>query len=196
MHRIARHQVQRDKPETGRADRLDDGRSSWVDHRTRQVRLGQFHARDVAMVPDPQIGESQTPQCRLGCLDLMQLHRHDLLKMRNSGRQTRRGGLVRTRQPKGAGETAYCCLVQAGVRQRPQDATHGGCPSTRTVRTASVIGILSVCDGPQPIAGHHIRGDATEQLVLAVKAAVRPILDVLSAVAFVRAHLNDLYPPM
>jgi hypothetical protein len=74
------------------------------------------------VVTDPQVGQPETAQRRLGRVDLGQLVRRDLLEVRDPGGEARSGRLVRRRQVEGAGDAPDGGLVEAGVRQRREDA--------------------------------------------------------------------------
>jgi hypothetical protein len=71
------------KSEPGGSNRLQDFRAKWIADRPDQVRRGQFNARDVVVVPNSQIRESEAPQGGFGTFDLAELGGRDYMMMGN-----------------------------------------------------------------------------------------------------------------
>jgi hypothetical protein len=78
----------------------------------------------------------------------------------------------------------------SGVGERAQHAVLGGGPGAGPVGAQHVVGVLAVGDRVEPVALPHLVGDAREQLVLAVVAAVRPVGPVGGPLALVGDDLD------
>src|SRR4051812_23866441 len=88
-------QIDRREPEPGSTyPAVDLGPRRFAD-RPDEIADGQFDARDVTVVPDPEIGETNCSDCCLGLLDLSELGRRDFLVVRDARRQARRGRFAR-----------------------------------------------------------------------------------------------------
>ncbi len=66
-----------------------------------------------------------------------------------------------------------------------------GRAGARPIRADGVIGVLAVGDGVEAVLGHHLVADSGEQLVLAVKAAVRSVRPVRGQIALVGGDLDQ-----
>ena len=71
--------------------------------------------------------------------------------VRNPRREARRSRLVGHLQAKGARQRTHCRLGDASVGERPQDIVISGGTRTWAVRSPSIVGVLSVRDGIQPV---------------------------------------------
>ena len=77
-------QVNRDEPEPRVGDRRAHGGPRWFGGNPLEIVSGQLDARNVAVMPHPDIIESEAAQRRLGPLDLTQLRRVDWVEMRDA----------------------------------------------------------------------------------------------------------------
>ena len=189
-------QIQRDEPEPGGRDRLDQPRSQRLGHGTRQVAVRQLDAGDVPVVADPAVGEPEVPHRGLGLLDLPQLARLDRLEVGDPRGEARGGGLVRARQPPRDGQGPNPGLADPGVGQGTQHPVLAGGQGTGPVRAAGVVGVLAVGDGVEPVGcevepvSGEVDAEAREQLVLAVVTPVRTVGPVGGTVPLPRRHLD------
>jgi hypothetical protein len=77
-------QVNGDEPESRLGDRGMDRRPRWFGRYPLEIISGQLDARNIAVMPHPDIIESEAAQRRLGPLDLTQLRRVDWVEMRDA----------------------------------------------------------------------------------------------------------------
>jgi hypothetical protein len=181
------------KAEPSAAYRRQHLRADWISHRPRQVLRRQLDPRYLIMVPDPQIGESQLPQGGFGAFDLAQLGRRNGVVVRNPRRQARRGRLVGHRQIQSPSNGTYITFGHAGLDEWPQHIVVGGSPGAWSVGSSRIVGVLSVRDGVKVVAVGDLVLDPAEQLVLAVKTAIRPVRLILGAIAFMRLNFDEWY---
>jgi hypothetical protein len=91
------------------------------------------------------------------------------------------------------GDRAHCRLGHASVRERPEDIVVRGGTGTWSVRSPSIVGVLSVRDGIQAVPLGDLVIDPAEEFFLAVKAPIRPVRLILRTITLVRHHLDESY---
>ena len=69
----------------------------------------------------------------------------------------------------------------------------GGGAGTRSVRPASVVGVLPVRDGVQSVPIGDPFLDPGEEFFLAVETPIRPVRLIRRTITFVRHHLDERY---
>jgi hypothetical protein len=185
--------IHRDKSEAGASYGVQDLRSKRIADRSNQVWGRQLDSRNVVVVSNSQLRESELPQRRLGSVDLAELGRGDHMVVRNPGCQARRGRLVGHLQTESAGHRTHCQLGHASVSQRPEDIVVGGGTRTWSVRSPGIVGVLPVRNGIQPVLSGDLIIDPAEEFFLAVETPIRAVGLILRTITFVRHHLDELY---
>jgi hypothetical protein len=113
--------------------------------------------------------------------------------MRNPRREARRSRLVGHLQAKSMRERTHCRLGDASVGERSQHMMVGGSTRAGSVRSPSVVGILPVRDGIQPVAVGNPVIDPAEEFLLTVKTTISPVRLILRTITFVCHHLDEPY---
>jgi hypothetical protein len=185
--------IDRDKPEAGASYGGQHFRAERIRNRPHQICGRQLDSCDIVVVANSQIAESQLPQRGLGALDLAQLGWCDRMVVGNTGGEARRSGLVGYLQAKCAREHPHCRLGDAGVGERPQDIVVGGGTRTWSIRSPSIVGVLPVRDGIQPVTVGDPVIDPAEEFLLAEKTTISPVRPILRTVTFVGPHLDEPY---
>src|SRR5215217_6845342 len=90
-------------------------------------------------------------------------------------------------------EATHGNLGHAGVGERPEDMVVGGGASARSVRSPSIVGVLPVRNGVQPVLIGDPFLDPGEKLVLAVETPIGGVRLILRTITFVRHHLDERY---
>jgi hypothetical protein len=145
------------------------------------------------VVANSQVAESQLPQRGLGALDLAQLGRCDRMVVGNPGCEARRSGLVGYLQAKCVRERPHCRLGDASVGQRPQDIVIDGGTRTWSIGSLSIVGVLPVGNGIQPVTVGYTVIDPAEEFLLAVETTINSIRLILRTITFVGHHLDQPY---
>ena len=151
--RLEAGEVERDVPEPGRTDGVAPRLRSAVGRDRGDVVRADLDPCHLPVVTDAEVGEPEPRSAASAALDLGQLVRRDLLEVRDPRGQARRGRLVRATAAPGRGRCADGGLVEAGVRERAQDAVLAGRPRAGAIGTARVVGVLAVRDGVEPVRG-------------------------------------------
>jgi hypothetical protein len=185
--------IDRDKAEAGASYGIQHLRAKWIADRPSQIFRRQLDPRDVVVVPNSQFRESELPQRRLGALDLAELGWCDHMVVRDPRREAWRSRLVGHLQADSARERTHCRLRDASVGERPQDMVVGGGTRTRSVRSPSIVGVLPIRDGIQPVTIGNPVIDPAEEFLLAVKATIGPVRLILRTITFVRHNLDEPY---
>ena len=91
-------QIHRDELETGSTDSCQHLGTEGINDRPNKISGRQLDPRDLIVMPNSQVAESQLPQGRLGAFDLTQLGWRHGMVVRNSRREAGRRRLVGHRQ--------------------------------------------------------------------------------------------------
>ncbi len=185
--------IHRDKSEAGTSYGVQHLRTKRIADRSNQIRRRQLDPRNVVVVSNSQLRESQLPQRGLGAVDLAELGRRDHMVVRNPRREARRSRLVGHLQTQSAGHRTHCQLGHASVGERPEDVVVGGGTRTWSVRSPGIVGVLSVRNGIQPVLFGDPIIDPAEEFFLAVETPIRPVGPILRTITFVRRHLDEPY---
>jgi len=68
-----------------------------------------------------------------------------------------------------------------------------GSPGAWSVASSRIVGVFPVRDGVQVVTVGNLVFDPTEQLVLAVETAIRPVRLILGAITLMRRDLDERY---
>src|SRR5512146_241549 len=145
--------------------------------RARHLLAGDLNAHEIAMVPHPELFESEGTKRILALLHLEKGLASYRPAVFDTGGETSGGGFLPYTQTGSAGEFADVLLAKTGVKQRRGDAVTAGCllPGTEI---SLIIEVHTVCDGV--IADLFAeRFHDREELVLAMEAAHGVIPDVV-----------------
>jgi hypothetical protein len=185
--------IHRDESEAGTSYGVQHLGAKWIADRSNQIWGRQLDPRNVVVMPNPQLRESEPSQCRLGTIDLAELGRRDHLVVRNPRCEARRRRLVGHLQTQSAGHRTHCQFGHASVGKGPEDIVVGGSTGTRSVRSPGIVGIFSVGNGIQPVLLGDLIIDPAEEFFFAVEASIRPIGLILRTITLVRHHLDEPY---
>jgi hypothetical protein len=185
--------VYRDEPEAGASYRIQHLRAERIADRADQICGRQLDPRDVVVVPNSQLVESELPQGRLSALDLAELDGRDRLVVRNPRREARRSRFVGHLQAHGPGKRAHCQLGHPSVGEWSQHIVVRGGTGTWSIGSPSIIGVLAVRNGVQAISVGDLIVDAAEELVFAMKTPIRPVRLILRAITFEGHHFDEPY---
>ena len=154
----------------------------------------QLDACDLTVMADAAVGEATLPQHALGSLDGSEVLGRHRLVVRNARGDAGRGRLVGTGQFEESRQFSHVGLAEPVLSERAQHLVLGGGARSGPVGALGVVGVLSVGHGIELMRGDHLVVDACEQLVLAVKTAVRGVGDVRRVGALGRRHFDDPRP--
>jgi hypothetical protein len=143
--------VQGDKSEAGPSYRGQDLGSKRISYCPDQIRSRQLDSRDLIVVTNSQIAESQLPQCRFGTLDLAQLGRCDRMVVGNPGGEARSSRLVGHLQAQGSCDRTDRKLAHASLGEWSEHLVVRGGARTWSVGPSRIVGIFPVRNRIQPV---------------------------------------------
>src|SRR5262249_23739446 len=132
-----------------------------------------FDARRVAVVPHPEIAESERTQRGFGALDLIEILARDLGAVGNPRSETGRGRLVGARKSVVRGRGTHVGLAESELGERRTHLVFGG-GETPGAMIGKIVGNRAVEDRARTAAQFQLVQLAI-QLVLAVVAAIARI---------------------
>jgi hypothetical protein len=185
--------IHRDKPEASASYCIQHLRAERIADRADQICGRQLDPRDVVVMPNSQLFESELSQGRLSALDLAELDRRDQLVVRNPRREAGCSRFVGHLQANSTGQRTHCQLGHTSVGERSQDTVVRGGTGTWSIRSPSIIGVLAVCNGVEAVLVGDPIVDPAEEFLFAVKTPIRPVRLILRAVTFVGCHLDEPY---
>ena len=185
--------IQRDKSKAGASYGIQHLHTKRISDGSNQIWGRQLDARNIVVVSNPQLGEAELPQCRLGAVDLAELGRGDHMVVRNPRREARCSRLVCHLQTQSARHRTHCQLGHASIGERPEDIVVDRGTRTWSVRSPGIVGVLSVRNGIQLVLLGDPIIDPAEEFLLAVEAPIGPVGLILRTLSFVRHHLYELY---
>jgi hypothetical protein len=186
-------QIHRDELETSAADSCQHLGTERINNRPNKISGRQLDPRDLIVMPNSQVGESQLSQGRLGAFDLAQLGWRHGMVVRNSRSEAGRRRLVGHWQSQRSRHRTHRKLGHAHLSEGPEDVVISRSAGTWSVRPSGVVGILSVRDRIQPVTLDHLIINAAEQFVFAVEAPVRAVSSILRMIIFMGYHFDDHY---
>ena len=186
-------QIHRDELETSAADSCQHLGTERINNRPNKISGRQLDPRDLIVMPNSQVGESQLSQGRLGAFDLAQLGWRHGMVVRNSRSEAGRRRLVGHWQSQRSRHRTHRKLGHAHLSEGPEDVVISRSAGTWSVRPSGVVGILSVRDRIQSVTLDHLVINAAEQFVFAVETPVRAVSSILRMIIFMGYHFDDRY---
>jgi hypothetical protein len=185
--------INRHESETSTAYSCQHLGTERIDDSPNQISGRQLDPRDLIVMPNSQVAESQLSQGRLGAFDLTQLGWRHRMVVRNSRRKAGRRRLVGDRQSQRSRDRTHRKLGHTHLSEGPEDVVIGCGTGTWSVRPSGIVSILPVRDRIQSVTLDHLVIDAAEQLVFAVETPVRAVRPILRMIIFMGYHLDDRY---
>jgi hypothetical protein len=186
--------IDSDEAETGTAYGCEHMSTKRINHCPNQIIGRQLDSRDVIVMPNSQVAESQLPQGSFGALNLAQLGWSHEMVVRNSRCETGCCRFIGHRQIQRSRHRTHRPLRHADVGEGSQHVMISCGAGTWPIGSSGIVSVLPVRDGIQPVTLDHLVLDATEQFVLAVEATIRTVRLILRTIIFMGFHLDDQNP--